>query len=290
MTFVCLAPIVFFSHIMDGKGIYNTLNSSSLHLMVIICIFSGMIAATGLDVVIGDFVDRATRSQTGKKKEMMLFAIVYLVSGLISTVLQNSYVALAFLPILKSIAKRNQVSLSKLVLFVIFSTTLGGAVTLIGTPTNVYANSALEEAGLPLFGMLDFAWVVVPIFLLGGLYMVIMNRCCASYDDFGDGAQEVKELTPQQKNKQKVVGGGIRSFPAFPGAEIPEGHLHRPELHRLRHDCPGRAFHGGDAQRGPQCHRREHDPVLRRHQPDDCHHEPFRTGFRFRQMHHQPDR
>jgi solute carrier family 13 (sodium-dependent dicarboxylate transporter), member 2/3/5 len=212
MTFVCLAPIVFFSHIMDGKGIYNTLNSSSLHLMIIICIFSGMIAATGLDVVIGDFVDRATRSQTGKKKEMMIFAIVYLVSGLISTVLQNSYVALAFLPVLKSIAKRNLVSLSKLVLFVIFSTTLGGAVTLIGTPTNVYANSALEEAGLPLFGMLDFAWVAVPIFLLGGLYMVIMNRWCASYDDFGDGTQEVKELTPQQKNKQKVVGVAFGVF------------------------------------------------------------------------------
>ena len=77
MTFVCLAPVVYFSRIMDAKGIYNALNSSSLHLMIIICIFSGMIAATGLDVVIGNFVDRATRSQTGKKKEMMIFGIVY---------------------------------------------------------------------------------------------------------------------------------------------------------------------------------------------------------------------
>ena len=43
---------------------------------------------------------------------MMIFAIVYLVSGLISTVLQNSYVALAFLPVLKSIARKNRISLS----------------------------------------------------------------------------------------------------------------------------------------------------------------------------------
>lgn len=205
MTFVCMAPVVLFAHVMEAGDIYGVLNNSSLHLMVIICMFSGMIAATGLDVVIGDFVDHMTSSQTGKRKEMMVFAIVYLSSGLISTVLQNSYVALAFLPVLQSIARKNRISLSKLVLFVIFATTLGGAITLIGTPTNVYANTALEEAGLALFGMLDFAWVGIPIFIVGGIYMIIMNRWCTSYNDFGDEVEE-KSLTREQKNKQKVVG------------------------------------------------------------------------------------
>ena len=205
MTFICMAPVVLLAKVMEAKDIYAVLNNSSLHLMVIICMFSGMIAATGLDIIIGDFVDRVTSSQTGKKKEMMIFAIVYIVSGLISTVLQNSYVAMAFLPVLKSIARKNRISLSKLVLFVIFSTTLGGAITLIGTPTNVYANTALEEAGLQLFGMLDFAWVGIPIFIVGGLYMIIMNRWCASYDDFGEAVVE-KTLTAEQKKKQMVVG------------------------------------------------------------------------------------
>lgn len=72
MTFVCIAPIAFLAKVMDANAVYNVLNSSSLHLMVIICMFSGMIAATGLDVVIGDFLDRATSSQTGKRKEMMI--------------------------------------------------------------------------------------------------------------------------------------------------------------------------------------------------------------------------
>ena len=205
MTFICMAPVVLLAKVMEAKDIYAVLSNSSLHLMVIICMFSGMIAATGLDIIIGDFVDHVTSSQTGKKKEMMIFAIVYIVSGLISTVLQNSYVAMAFLPVLKSIARKNRISLSKLVLFVIFATTLGGAITLIGTPTNVYANTALEEAGLQLFGMLDFAWVGIPIFIVGGLYMIIMNRWCASYDDFGEAVVE-KTLTAEQKKKQMVVG------------------------------------------------------------------------------------
>lgn len=213
MTFACIAPMAFLAKVLDANAIYDVLNNSSLHLMIIICMFSGMIAATGLDVVIGDFVDHATSSQTGKKKEMMIFAIVYLCSGLISTVLQNSYVALAFLPVLKSIARKNRISLSKLVLFVIYSTTLGGAVTLIGTPTNVYANTALEEAGLALFGMLDFAWVGIPIFIIGGIYMIIMNRWCSSYEDFGDEVVG-KSLTNAQKNKQKVVGIAFLVFVA----------------------------------------------------------------------------
>lgn len=85
MTFICMAPVVLLAKVMEAKDIYAVLNNSSLHLMVIICMFSGMIAATGLDIIIGDFVDRVTSSQTGKKKEMMIFAIVYIVSGLIST-------------------------------------------------------------------------------------------------------------------------------------------------------------------------------------------------------------
>lgn len=211
MTFICMAPVALLANVMNAKDIYAVLSSSSLHLMIIICMFSGMIAATGLDIVIGDFVDHMTSSQTGKKKELTIFAIVYLVSGLISTILQNSYVALALLPVMKSIARKNRISLSKLVLFVIFSTTLGGAITLIGTPTNVYANTALEEAGVQLFGMLDFAWVGLPIFIVGGIYMVLMNRWCASYDDFGEEVVE-EELTAEQKKKQMVVGFSFLIF------------------------------------------------------------------------------
>jgi len=208
MTFLCMAPVMVFSRVMSASDVYGVMNSSGLHLMIIICMFSGMIAATGLDIVIGDVIDRMTGDLQGDKKEMMILTIVYISSGLVSFLLQNSYVAMAFLPILFSVSKKNGISHSKLILFVIFSATLGGACTLIGTPTNVYANAALEEAGLELFGMLDFAWVGIPIFIIGGLYMILMNRCCPSYEETVPviSTMEIKELTPEQKRKQMVVG------------------------------------------------------------------------------------
>ena len=86
---------------------------------------------------------------------------------------------------------------------------LGGACTLIGTPTNIYANTALEEAGLKLFGMFDFAWVGIPIFILGGIYMIVMNRWCPSYEETVPSNSEIEaatEITPEMKKKQMVVG------------------------------------------------------------------------------------
>ena len=58
--FLIMAPIVVFTGTMDADGVYAVLSSSSFHLMTIICMFSGMIAATGLDIVMGNALDKLT--------------------------------------------------------------------------------------------------------------------------------------------------------------------------------------------------------------------------------------
>ncbi len=225
LTFPCLGPIAVYSGILSPSDVYGALSSSGLQLMIIICMFSGMIASTGLDIVIGNVLDKLTCNLKGNKKEMTILAILYLISGAISAVLQNSYVAMAFLPVIFSISKRYKISYSKLILFVIFATTMGGACTLIGTPTNVYANQALEEAGLALFGMLDFAWIGLPIFILGGFYMVLLNKWCPSYEESLPTDVKIDintEITPEMKKKQLVVG---ISFVCFLASMVIESFL-----------------------------------------------------------------
>lgn len=205
--FLIMAPVVVVLKIMPSKEVYGVLSNSSFHLMAIICMFSGMIASTGLDIILGNSLEKITSKVEGKRKEQLIFLILYLFSGIVSFVLQNSYVAMAFLPVIFSISKATKISHSKMILFTIFSTTLGGACTLIGTPTNIYVNAALEEAGLNLFGMFDFAWVGIPIFIIGGLYMVIMNYWCPSYEEkISEYNQEIKNIGVEEKRKQKVVG------------------------------------------------------------------------------------
>ena len=57
--------------------------------------------------------------------------------------------------------------------------------------------------------MFDFAWVGIPIFILGGIYMIVMNRWCPSYEETVPSNSEIEaatEITPEMKKKQMVVG------------------------------------------------------------------------------------
>lgn len=207
VTLPVLAPIAVFSGVLGASEVYAVANASGLHLMLVINLFSGMFAATGVDLLIGDFFDKKTRNLKGERREMAIFAILYLIAGCASMLMENSYIAFAMLPVIFGISRKTGISHSKMILFAIYASTLGGAITLIGTPTNVFANSALEAAGLQGFGMFDFAWVAVPIFVFSGIYMVTMNRWCASYEEEVPGMEggEVV-LTPEMLAKQKIVG------------------------------------------------------------------------------------
>lgn len=207
LTYVAVAPIVVFLGTMTKKEVYAVFSSSGLQLMFIICIFMGLMSATGLDSVIGNTAVKYANKVAGgdpKKEERMLLLVLFVFGNAFSFFLANNHVAMALVPVIYGIAKRTKFSYSKMCLFVIFSTTLGGACTLVGTTSNVYANTALVDAGLKGFGMLDFAWVGVPVMILGGIYLILFNKMCPSYEETVPGDASVlmeagAAATPEMK-------------------------------------------------------------------------------------------
>lgn len=220
MTYVAVAPIVVFSGAMTTKEVYAVFSSSGLQLMYIICIFMGLMTATGLDSMIGNtVVTQANKVAHGDpaKTEKMLLLVLFVFGNVFSFFLANNHVAMALVPVIYGIAKRTKLSYSKMCLFVIFSTTIGGACTLIGTTSNVYANTALLDMGLKGLGMFDFAWVGVPVMIVGGLYLIAFHKMCPSYEETvpGDAAvlMEAKDTaTPEMKKKQRIVLAGFGAF------------------------------------------------------------------------------
>lgn len=220
LTYVAVAPIVVFMGTMTTKEVYAVFSSSGLQLMYVICIFMGLMTATGLDSVIGNTAVTYVNKVAGgnkKKEEMMLLLVLFVFGNIFSFFLANNHVAMALVPVIYGIAKRSGFSYSKMCLFVIFSTTLGGACTLVGTTSNVYANTALMDNGLRGFGMLDFAWVGIPVMILGGIYLILFNRMCPSYEEIvpGDAAvlMEANDtVSSEMKKKQRLVCGGFMLF------------------------------------------------------------------------------
>ena len=79
LTYVAVAPIVVFSGAMTTKEVYAVFSSSGLQLMYIICIFMGLMTATGLDSIIGNtVVTQANKVAHGDpdKMEKMLLTIL----------------------------------------------------------------------------------------------------------------------------------------------------------------------------------------------------------------------
>lgn len=220
LTYVAVAPIVVFFGTMTTKEVYAVFSSSGLQLMYVICIFMGLMTATGLDSIIGNTAVTYVNKVAGgdpKREEMLLLLILFVFGNAFSFFLANNHVAMALVPVIYGIAKRSGFSYSKMCLFVIFSTTLGGACTLVGTTSNVYANTALMDNGLRGFGMLDFAWVGVPVMVLGGIYLILFNRVCPSYEETvpGDAAVLMEAgaaVSPEMKRKQHLVCGGFLLF------------------------------------------------------------------------------
>lgn len=219
LLFLLLAPILILTHILDAATVWGFFANNSLHLVMIISVYASLMAVSGFDGQIGETFEHMTRNINGKNRERGLFGIIFVLAALCSTIMANSSVTMAMVPALYGISRRMKISRSKLVLFVIYASTLGGACTLIGTDTNIFANAALEEAGITPFAMFDFAWVGVPIAILGGIYMVLFHHLNKSYDDLEDDddsmpapRERTDDMARVMKRQQTGIFLGFFSF------------------------------------------------------------------------------
>lgn len=209
MLFMVMAPLMVLTGMMDASSVWELFSNTGIWLVMIIGVFAHLMDISGFDEVIGNTFYKMTQPIKGKYRDLGIYAIIFIITALCSTLMSNVSVALAMVPAIYGISKKTGISRSKMVLFIIYAATLGGASTLIGTDTNIFANSALEEAGIQPFAMFDFAWVGVPTAILSGIYMVICNRWCKSYDDVVEDSPDKKDFSEEEKRVRARQRKGV---------------------------------------------------------------------------------
>lgn len=107
--------------------------------------------------------------------EARLVVVVMLAGAALSLFMNNIAAAAVLMPAVAAAARRAHVSPGRLLMPLAFGTLLGGMATLL-TTTNIVVSSLLREAGLPGYGLLDFAPVGLPLVALGVAYMVLWGR------------------------------------------------------------------------------------------------------------------
>lgn len=110
-----------------------------------------------------------------RMKLWMVLPILIIGVGSLSAFINNTPVVVVFLPVVLSLARRLQVSSSKLLIPLSYGAIFGGTCTVVGTSTNIIVSSIAGSAGYEPFSMFELAKVGLPLFVAGTLYLMLLG-------------------------------------------------------------------------------------------------------------------
>ncbi len=144
-------------------------------------------------------------------------------AGALLSGFMNNVGAMALLmPIAIQVSGRLEMTAGQVLMPLAFGTILGGMTTLIGTPPNLIVSGFRNDAGLEAFRMFDFAYVGVPVALVGVVFVALVGwrlvpaRKSGSSEGFETGAYMTEVRVPE---KSKAVGMTLRQIESELDAE-----------------------------------------------------------------------
>lgn len=155
--------------ILEPMEAFSNLTDSSILLFTAMFIVGDALFITGVADRIGQFIIKYAKTE---KRAILL---IYLAVGIASAFLSNTGTTAIFIPIVIGISKYDGYSRSRLFMPVCLAATVGGTLSLLGTTSNIVANSALLNAGYEGLGIFEFTPIALPVFIAGLLYFVFFG-------------------------------------------------------------------------------------------------------------------
>jgi di/tricarboxylate transporter len=122
-----------------------------------------------------NFVSRGLGKLARRSSALMLFVLMTSV-GVLSSFLNNTAAVAILIPVVIIVARRADMSPSKLLMPLSFASMFGGMCTVLGTSTNILGSAIAEQEGLEPFGMFEFTKLGVIFFAVGVTYMMTVGR------------------------------------------------------------------------------------------------------------------
>ncbi len=170
VALLVLVLLVVFGLVTPEKGISGFSNPAVVTIWSVFILSAGL-ARTGIAAALAEQVMRVAG-----KGESRLLAVLMGSTAAISAFVINVGVVAMFLPATLDIARRTGYSASRLLMPMVFGTTIGGMTVLIGTSSNLVVVDFLREAGVRPPGLFDFTIIGVSILIVAVLYMLILGR------------------------------------------------------------------------------------------------------------------
>ena len=165
-----LLTLVFTGLLPKDKA-FDGFGSDAVIMILGLLILTAALERTGVVELTG----RAVLRHTGKDPDR-LYGIVIVVSAGLGSLISNTASTAFFLPIVFGLAKKAELSASKLLMPLAFSGILTSSVTLVSTSSNMVVSGMIQKYGMPEMGMFELAPVGIPIAIVGLTYIYLARR------------------------------------------------------------------------------------------------------------------
>ncbi|MCH2204767.1 MAG: SLC13 family permease [Lentisphaerales bacterium] len=147
-----------------------------------------------------------------KGNELLFLLTVIILTAVLSGFLSNTGTVAVMIPTVIAAAKKLKKSPADFLLPMAFSASIGGMLTLIGTPPNIVIANAFEENGMKAFSFFEYGYLGMPILIAYLIYLKLFPQKSSSEVTSVDFTQEnfTAQLAEVYELKDKVFRLRIR--------------------------------------------------------------------------------
>ena len=186
---LCALLALLLCQILTPSEALSGFSNTTVIMMIGLFIVGGGIFQTGLAKMIGSKV-----MTLAGNSELRLFLLVMTVTSAIGMFVSNTGTVALMLPIVVSMAAAAGSSPRRLLMPLAFASSMGGMMTLIGTPPNLIVSDTLQNAGYEPLGFFSFLPVGLLTLVVGVLYLLPATRMLAPKDKSKENRKSGKSL------------------------------------------------------------------------------------------------
>ncbi len=146
-------------------------SDQSIILIALMFIIGESLERTGVSSKVGVWI---VKMAGDNPKKLMVFLM--LAVGIIGSVMSSTGIVALFIPVAVNICHKVKMSSSKIMMPLAIAGGVSGMMTLVATPPNMIASSALEKEGFAALNFFDFTPIGLTILIVSIVYMFFARR------------------------------------------------------------------------------------------------------------------
>ncbi len=190
---LCALVALLLCHILTPEEALSGFSSSVVIMMIGLFVVGGAIFQTGLAKIISSRI-----LKLAGKSETRLFLLVILATAAIGAFVSNTGTVALMLPIVVSLAMSAGMNPSRLLMPLAFASSMGGMMTLIGTPPNLVIQDTLTAADYEPLSFFSFLPVGLVCLLVGIIVLMPLSKLFLSgrkkREDDAKSGKSLKQL------------------------------------------------------------------------------------------------